>query len=97
MKAVVSYFLNPIPLFGLLILAGILLRSFKKKKASRITFWVAAFWMFIISTSFVPDFLLKRLESKYPVFQPDNSINRDDTVFIMVLGNGHVNDSRFEA
>lgn len=52
--------------------------------------------MFMISTSFVPDFLIQQIEKKYPVFELSQLHKPYDTVHILVLGSGHVNDDRLE-
>lgn len=96
MKSVISYFLNPIPIFGILILVGILLWRLKEKKWAGGFFVASALWFLMISTSFVPEVLLNNLEKQYPVFRLDERFGRDDSVHILVLGSGHINDSRLQ-
>jgi len=97
LKIIISYFLEPLTIFFLLLIASAIFHKLKKKRVTFLLIWAAALWMLLISTSFVPDFLMKNLEKHYPVFQ-ENQLNEiTDSVNILVLGSGHVNDERLEA
>ncbi len=58
---------------------------------------IAAGWFLLVSTSFVPNLLVRWLEGRYvPLTKPLNVVGQD-TVNIIVLGGGHTSDMRLPA
>lgn len=82
----------PLPLFWVLFLLILLFRIFKKKKTANRLTWIALAWLFLISTPFLPDALLKPLENKYPSLTKTSLERIKRPTNILVLGAGFVND-----
>lgn len=92
MREFFSGIIMPLSIFWIILLAGILFRLFKKMKLSNILILLSVLWMLCISTGFIPDYLVKQMESRYsPLFQMDSLANKPD-VNIIVLGAGHSDD-----
>lgn len=85
----------PLPLFfGLLILAGLFS---KHRKIARLLFVAALVWLVAVSTSPLPNMLIRSLENRYGVFSADEFNHRGEAVHILVMGGGHTNDIRLPA
>jgi uncharacterized SAM-binding protein YcdF (DUF218 family) len=88
----VHFLHNPIIVLWLLILAAIALRYFNKKKPSMLMLWGAAMWLFIISWSPIPRWMMTHLEGKYPVLKELVPSESEQNTHILVLGGGHTFD-----
>jgi uncharacterized SAM-binding protein YcdF (DUF218 family) len=89
MKSLLAYFLDPFSSILTLILLGLFFRWVGKRTASRVLFIVGVFYFLAASTSFVPNYLIGRLESQYPVFSVSALRAGTESVSIIVLGAGH--------
>jgi len=88
----VKTLLNPFFIFWIGILLAIALAVGKKEKRAKVLFCLSLAWLFLVSTSLLPDWLMKSLEDRYAVYQPPAN---DSTAYhILVLGGGHVADPR---
>ncbi len=66
----------------------------KRKKTFKIMIITSLLWFLIISTPFVPDYLVSKLENRYPPLSDSLIPDTGKGVKIMVMGAGHVNDLR---
>jgi uncharacterized SAM-binding protein YcdF (DUF218 family) len=94
MKALISRFIMPLPIFWLLVILAFILFKKGKIKAAKISSITALIWLLVISTPFVPDFLVQNLEKQYEVFSPETLTQSQKPVHILVLGAGHSGDVR---
>jgi len=85
----------PLSLFWMLLAFSGIMLLLKKKKATRWLFLIALIWLLVISTRFVPDLLVSRLESSFKSFSESDCYNLKNPVNIIVLGGGHSDDNRF--
>lgn len=84
-------------IFALLAIAAAALLYYKKNKWSFRVLMLALIWIFICLTRFIPDALIASLESKYAIFEAENHPEIKDSVYIHILGAGHVPDPRLPA
>jgi len=99
MRNLISAILNPIPLFWLLLIAGLVAYLLKKKKAAKIFLISSIAWLLLISTPWLPQALLSTLEDRYPPVQLQleatiQATVSDSSVHILVLGSGYASDAR---
>ena len=75
----------------------VLLYYFKKWKAVRILS-VCTFLIFIVlSTGYIPRYLVSQLEYRYTPFNPSSIVQMNDTLYIQVLGGGYSLDRTLPA
>lgn len=91
MRFLISNLILPLPIFWILIVLTLILYK-KRKKTSQITFRIALLWLFIISTPFIPDMLIKNLETQHSPVSNEILNNLKDSVNILVLGGSHIDD-----
>ena len=97
LKAFFSGIIMPLPVFWILIFLIVIFYFRRKRKLSGFLGIFSFLWLLTISTPFLPDLLISRLEDRYEVFNPDTFVRLDNAVHIVVLGGGHVNDDRLPA
>lgn len=91
MRGFVSGILNCFPVFWLLMVTGLIL--WKKKRKLSFYFLIAGLaWLALVTTTPLPDLLVKSLEKKYQPFLFSNPIDKDYPKIILVLGGGHTAD-----
>lgn len=80
----------PLTIFWIILLFGIIFYLSKHKRTGLIICISALIWLTIISLPFIPRLLTWSLEKRFPsVFETPKFIT-NDTVFILVLGGGHM-------
>lgn len=85
----------PLPLFFcLLILAGLVR---KRSRTSGLLLLLAVLWLLAVSTSPLPNLLIRSLESRYDILSVREFDPGEKAVHILVLGGGHTNDTRLPA
>lgn len=94
MYFIISALLKPIIVLLFLLILAAWFYYRKKSKIFRYLIFGAMIWFFIISTPFVPDYLVGKLENKYPPLSDKALPVSGKGVKIMVMGGGHVNDFR---
>ncbi|MEX2230527.1 MAG: ElyC/SanA/YdcF family protein [Cyclobacteriaceae bacterium] len=85
---------------NLILVTALLSFLFYKLNRRRTGMVLAVFgfaFFFLFSTSYLPKYLIKRMESKYPPFNADHYALIDGTVYIHVLGAGYTFDERLPA
>lgn len=87
----------PLPVFWILIFLAAVFFLRGRRKFSGFLGIFSLIWLLAISTPFLPDLLVSRLEDRYAVFNPDTFVGLDNAVHIVVLGGGHVNDDQLPA
>ncbi len=92
MREFLSTIILPLPVFWFLVLAGAILLLKKRKKAAKIVMVLAVVEILLVSTPFLPDFLLGKLETEYPALLHPELVLEGDTANIIVLGGGHASD-----
>lgn len=97
MKSFLSNIIMPLPVFWILVFLTVVSCFRRKRKLSWFFGIISLIWLLVISTPFLPDLLVSKLEGRYEVFNPDKFVRRDKAVHIIVLGGGHVNDDRLPA
>lgn len=99
MRTFISALLNPLPLFWLLLIFGMVAHLLKKNKVAKIFSISSIAWLLLISTPWLPNTLISTLEDRYsPV---DLSLEAtiqatlsDSAIHILVLGSGYNSDTR---
>lgn len=92
MRALVHFLLNPLVIFWILLIAAWVLKAyFKREKMAKRCFYLAIFFLFIVSASPVPRWMMQGLEKRNTPFTslPNES---SKPVHILVLGAGHTLD-----
>jgi uncharacterized SAM-binding protein YcdF (DUF218 family) len=89
LKALLVYFIHPVFISILLLLLGVFFRFNGKKKSAWLSFFLSAGFFFAVSTSFLPNYLIRQLESTYPVCDPTRIALSDEPIPIIVLGAGY--------
>lgn len=78
----------PLTIFWIILLTGIVLFLLKRKRTGLITGVFSIIWLAMISLPFLPQQLAWSLEKRFPpLFEPPK-IPTNDTVYILVLGGG---------
>ena len=78
----------PLTFFWLIFLAGVLFYLLKFKRTGIACGFFSIVWLAIISFPFLPDLLIRSLESRYSPLLDISKLNRNDSVYILVLGAG---------
>ncbi|WP_339816129.1 ElyC/SanA/YdcF family protein [uncultured Imperialibacter sp.] len=89
MKALLTYFIHPVFISILLLLLGVFFRFNGRKKSALVSFFLSASLFFAASTSLVPNYLIRHLESSYPACDPGQLTLSDKPIPIIVLGAGY--------
>jgi len=89
--------INPLLIFYLLILIGLILLSLKRKRSGKIIIMTALIMLLAATTRFIPMAMIKSLEWKYPPVSDSVLINIRGTCDIIVLGGGHIDDMRLKS
>lgn len=88
MTGVVNFFVDPLNLFWVALLSAAVLFWCNFKKLSRALSFFALAWIFTITISPIPQWLIYNLEHKYEPWRPEpQSVNYP--VHILILGGGH--------
>jgi uncharacterized SAM-binding protein YcdF (DUF218 family) len=95
MREFLSVLVMPLSIFWLLLAISGTMLLLKKKKATKWLFFIALIWLLVISTKFVPDLLVSRLENRFRSFSKSDCASLKNPVNIIVLGGGHSDDNRF--
>ena len=97
MRALLSYLILPIPIFGLLIILALIFHRLKKKKSAKYFLWISGCWFLLITTPFLPNLMVNSLENRYEIITENKLPEINKKTNILVLGGGHTNDSRLQA
>jgi uncharacterized SAM-binding protein YcdF (DUF218 family) len=92
MREFLSLIINPVPVLYFLLLVGLILCGFNRKRTGKIIICIAGLWFFIITTPFLPKIIIKSLESQYPQLADSNIKTLHDSCNIIVLGSGLTDD-----
>lgn len=84
--------IDPLILFLLFFIAGIFFRYKGERKKFKVLLMISGVWFLIISTPFIPEMLLERLESQYRPVSIEVIQTSEKPVEILILGGGHKND-----
>lgn len=87
----ITFIINPIILLWILIMLGFVFKI-RKKKYYAIFFRLSVLWLFIISVSPIPIWLIKSLEQQNKTISI-NQFKEKKEVYVLVLGSGHTNDT----
>ena len=96
MRTFISNAIAPLSIFWILIALALLFYLNHKINVSRILLAVALSWGLLVSTGFLPNLLIKSLESQYGQFKL-RDFSDTLTVHILVLGAGHKSDPKLSA
>ncbi len=97
MRDFISILIMPLTIFWLLIISAAVLFLVKRKKSSVFLIFTSLLWLLIITTRFISDRLVNRLENQYTPLVLTDSITGRYPVYIMILGAGYYADDRFTA
>jgi uncharacterized SAM-binding protein YcdF (DUF218 family) len=92
MREFITIMLNPVLILYLLLITGFILFALKKKRAGRYFVIIAGLWLFLITTPFLPKYMIKSLESKYHQLSDSTLRKINSPCDIIVLGGGHTDD-----
>jgi hypothetical protein len=92
-RELVKAMLTPMAIMWILLLALLVFWVAGKKRISKWIAGVAFVWFMVISTPFVPDYFLSKLESTFPAVtlnsvKADLGSAKDSMIHILVLGGG---------
>lgn len=90
MDSKVNFLFGPLTIFWLIIIAGFFLFLLKRKRASIVCGIFSIIWLLLISVSFLPVFLVRSLENRFPSLPETSELNLKDSVNILVLGSGYI-------
>jgi uncharacterized SAM-binding protein YcdF (DUF218 family) len=85
----VIFFIIPLTLFWLILLAGLLFYLLKLKRIGLACGFLSFVWLAIISLPFLPDLLVRSLELRYSSMHEISHIQPDINIHILVLGAGY--------
>jgi len=97
MRELISSIINPVLILYLLLIAGFVLYALKRKRAGKIFAIIAGLWFFIITTPFLPKYMVKSLESKYHQISDSTIKKITGSCDIIVLGGGHSDDKNLSS
>lgn len=80
----------PLTIFWIILLTGIVLYFIKRKRTGLGLVFFSVLWLAIISTPFLPHLLVSSLEKRFPPLFELQKLPTNDTVYILVLGGGHM-------
>lgn len=92
MREFLSQIIMPLPVFYVLLIAGLLLIWKKRKRSGKVLLVAAGIWFLVISTLTVPKILVKSLEDRYHQLTNSEIKALPDSCDIIVLGGGHTDD-----
>lgn len=95
MRSLLNYLIMPLTIFWLLLLAGVVLYLFKRKRAGWVCGYISIIWLLLISLPFLPELLVRSLEKRYPPLSETVKFQVTDTINILVLGGGHTDSNNF--
>jgi len=82
----------PLTIFWLILLAGLLFYLLKRKRTALVCGFFSIVWLGMISSPFLPDLLVRSLETRFPPLLEISKINPKDSVNILVLGAGYTDN-----
>jgi uncharacterized SAM-binding protein YcdF (DUF218 family) len=97
MRTLVEFLTSPLSVFWLLIAISGIFYWFKKKQPAKIAGISALALLFITASDPLPDWLIRRLEDKYPPLLTLPFTPADTAVNVLVLGGGNVPDPALTA
>jgi uncharacterized SAM-binding protein YcdF (DUF218 family) len=97
MPTLIKSLLSVLPIFWLLLAVAFFFHFRGKKRAARTLFYIAIIGFLLASTGPLPRFMVKSLESRYPVFHGPLSRESNQPLHILVLGGGHTSDALLPA
>ena len=92
MHSKMSFLIMPLSLFWLILLTGLLFYILKRKRTGLICGFLSIVWLAMISFPFIPEILVKSLEKRYPTLLDLSQYNQKDSINILVLGAGFINN-----
>jgi len=92
MREFLSNLIMPLSILWLQIILAIILYILNIKRAGKLFLCISLLWFMMISTSFIPDFLVNSLESQYSPIKISNDLITNNETYIVVLGGGFSND-----
>jgi uncharacterized SAM-binding protein YcdF (DUF218 family) len=78
----------PFTIFWIILLIGIILYLFKRKRSGLGLVFFSVLWLAIVTTPFLPHLLVSSLEKRFPPLFELPKLPTNDTVYILVLGGG---------
>ena len=97
MRTLVEFLTSPLSVFWLLIAFSGIFYCFKKKRSAKIAGISALVLLFITASDPLPDWLIRKLENKYPPLLTLPFTQADTGVTVLVLGGGGVPDPNLAA
>src|SRR5450759_1295470 len=82
----------PLTFFWIISLIGVLFYLLKRKRTGLVCGFISIVWLAVISFPFLPDILVRSLETRFPPLLETSQINSNDSVQILVLGAGVSDD-----
>lgn len=99
MRFIISWLLNPLFIFFLLVGVSLVYKIRKQEKKFFVISIVAVFWIWLFSFTPIPQLLIYSLERQYAPFKIDQYEwdNDSSAPYILVLGGGHTNSPSLPA
>lgn len=94
MYFIISALLKPLMVLVIMLVMSFIFYARKRRMAFKVMTVTSLLWFLIISTPFVPDYLVSKLENRYPPLSDNELPDSGNSVKIMVMGAGHINDLR---
>ena len=89
MNSKVNFLIMPLTIFWLILMAGIFLFLLKRKRTGLVCGFFSIVWLAMISFSFLPEFLVRSLENRFPPLLEVSKFNPTDSVYILVLASDY--------
>jgi len=78
-------------------LLALVLRRYKKRKAATVVFIFTVVIFYAFSTAWLPRYLAYRMEIQYPPLKELPRFNKNEKIYIHLLGSGYQTDNRLPA
>ena len=82
----------PLTIFWLILLAGLFFYILKRKRTGLVCGVFSIIWLAMITSPFLPDLLVRSLESRFPPLFEISQFSQKDSVYILVLGAGYADN-----
>lgn len=82
----------PLTIFWLILLAGLISYLLKRKRTALVCGFFSIVWLGMISNPFLPDLLVRSLETRFPPLLEISQFNSRDSIYILILGAGYTDN-----
>src|SRR5450759_4715180 len=92
MHSLSRFLIMPLTIFWLILLAGLFFYILQRKRTGVVCGAFSIIWLAMITSPFLPDLLVRSLESSFPPLFEISQFSQKDSVYILVLGAGYADN-----